>query len=207
MVHAAKFTFTKNLIRSTLNKNMKKIGITGGIGSGKTSLGIPVYYADDRAKALMTDNKKLVDGIKNLLGDEAYFEDGSLNRQHIASIVFKDKKKLEQLNGLVHPAVAKDGILWQQSQSLVPYTLKEAALLIESGGYQAMDYLITVWAPKEIRIERVMKRDGTTRAEVEARIDKQMSEFEKLKLAQFVIINDGEKSLVQQVQKLHRRFK
>lgn len=193
---------------------MKKIGITGGIGSGKTtvckifeSLEIPVYYADDRAKALMIENKELVVGIKNLLGDESYFDDGSLNRQYIANIVFKDKKKLEQLNGLVHPAVAKDGILWHQSQSLVPYTLKEAALLIESGSYQSLDFLITVWAPKETRIQRVIKRDGTSRAEVEARMDKQMSEFEKLKLAQFVIINDGEKSLVQQVQQLHRRFK
>lgn len=193
---------------------MKKIGITGGIGSGKTtvckifeSLGIPVYYADDRAKALMIENIELVNGIKNLLGDESYFENGALNRQHIANIVFKDKKKLEQLNGLVHPAVAKDGITWQQSQSLVPYTLKEAALLIESGSFQALDYLITVWAPKETRIQRVIKRDGTTREEVEARMDKQMSEFEKLKIAQFVIINDGEKSLVQQVQRLHRRFK
>ncbi len=192
---------------------MKKIGITGGIGSGKTtvckifeSLRIPVYYADDRAKALMIENKELVHEIKNLLGDESYFDDGALNRQHIASIVFKDKKKLEQLNGLVHPAVAKDGILWQQAQSLVPYTLKEAALLIESGSFQALDYLITVWAPKETRIQRVIKRDGTTREEVEARIDKQMSEFEKLKLAQFVIINDGDKSLVQQVHKLHLRF-
>lgn len=192
---------------------MKKIGITGGIGSGKTtvckifeSLRIPVYYADDRAKALMIENKDLVNGIKNLLGDEAYFEDGSLNRQHIANLVFKDKNKLEQLNSLVHPVVAKDGILWQQAQSLVPYTLKEAALLIESGSYLALDYLITVWAPKETRIKRVMERDGTSREEVEARIDKQMSEFEKLKLAQFVIINDGKKSLVQQVHKLHLRF-
>ncbi len=201
-------------IKFQSNSIMKKIGITGGIGSGKTtvckifeSLGIPVYYADDRAKALMIENKELVDGIKNLLGEEAYFEDGSLNRQHIASIVFKDKEKLAKLNGLVHPAVAKDGILWQQSHTIVPYTLKEAALLIESGSYQALDILITVWAPKETRIERVMKRDGTTREEVEVRMDKQMSEFEKLKLADYVIINDGEKSLVQQVQKLHQRFK
>jgi dephospho-CoA kinase len=193
---------------------MKRIGITGGIGSGKTtickifeSLRIPIYYADNRAKVLMIENKELVNGIQNLLGDEAYFEDGSLNRQYIAGIVFKDKKKLELLNGLVHPAVAKDGILWQQAQSLVPYTLKEAALLIESGSYLALDYLITVWAPKETRIQRVLKRDGTTREEVEARIDQQMSEFDKLKLAQYVIINDGEKSLVQQVHKLHHRFK
>lgn len=193
---------------------MKRIGITGGIGSGKTtvckifeSLGIPVYYADDRAKVLMTENKKLVDEIKKLIGDKSYFEDGSLNRQYIASVVFKNKSKLEQLNSLVHPAVAKDGILWQQSQSVVPYTLKEAALLIESGSFQALDYLITVWAPKETRIQRVIKRDNITRHEVEARIDKQIPEFEKLRLAQFVIINDGKKSLVQQVQKLHQRFK
>ncbi|MDC3210139.1 MAG: dephospho-CoA kinase [Saprospiraceae bacterium] len=193
---------------------MKRIGITGGIGSGKTtvckifeSLGIPVYYADDRAKVLMTENKKLVDEIKKLIGDKSYFEDGSLNRQYIASVVFKNKNKLEQLNSLVHPAVAKDGILWQQSQSVVPYTLKEAALLIESGSFQALDYLITVWAPKETRIQRVIKRDNITRHEVEARIDKQIPEFEKLRLAQFVIINDGKKSLVQQVQKLHQRFK
>ena len=119
----------------------------------------------------------------------------------------KNKNKLEQLNSLVHPAVAKDGILWQQSQSVVPYTLKEAALLIESGSFQALDYLITVWAPKETRIQRVIKRDNITRHEVEARIDKQIPEFEKLRLAQFVIINDGKKSLVQQVQKLHQRFK
>jgi dephospho-CoA kinase len=193
---------------------MKRIGITGGLGSGKTtvckifeSLGIPVYYADDRAKVLMTENKKLVDEIKKLIGDKSYFEDGSLNRQYIASVVFKNKNKLEQLNSLVHPAVAKDGILWQQSQSVVPYTLKEAALLIESGSFQALDYLITVWAPKETRIQRVIKRDNITRHEVEARIDKQIPEFEKLRLAQFVIINDGKKSLVQQVQKLHQRFK
>ena len=130
-----------------------------------------------------------------------------MNRQYIASVVFKNKNKLEQLNSLVHPAVAKDGILWQQSQSVVPYTLKEAALLIESGSFQALDYLITVWAPKETRIQRVIKRDNITRHEVEARIDKQIPEFEKLRLAQFVIINDGKKSLVQQVQKLHQRFK
>jgi len=192
---------------------MKKIGITGGIGSGKTtvckifeSLDIPVYYADDRAKAIMVEDADLVKGIKNVLGDESYFEDGTLNRQHLASIVFHDAEKLKQLNALVHPAVAKDTIRWQQSQSLVPYTLKEAALLIESGGYQALDYLITVWAPREVRIQRVLKRDNTTRTEVEARMNKQMPEFEKLKTAHFVIINDGERSLVEQVVKLHRRF-
>ena len=192
---------------------MKKIGITGGIGSGKTtvckifeSLHIPIYYADDRAKALMTQDAKLVKHIKKLLGDAAYFNDGTLNRQHIAKIVFSQPKKLAKLNALVHPAVAKDGEIWQQSHSLVPYTLKEAALLIESGGYQSLDYLITVWAPKELRINRVMSRDGMTRAEVVARINKQMPEFEKLKIADYVILNDGKKSLVQQVWRLHQQI-
>lgn len=192
---------------------MKKIGITGGIGSGKTtvckifeSLGIPVYYADDRAKALITEDEQLIFNIKKLLGNEAYHKDGTYNRQYVANIVFNDTEKLIQLNALVHPAVAKDTIQWHQSQSKVPYTLKEAALIIESGGYQALDYLITVWAPKEVRIQRVLKRDGITRGEVEARINKQMPEFEKLKKAHFVVINDGETSLVEQVVRLHRRF-
>lgn len=190
---------------------MKKIGITGGIGSGKTtvckifeSLNIPVYYADDRAKALMTENPALVDSIKNLLGDEAYLEDGALNRKHVANVVFNDAQKLQQLNSLVHPAVAKDGINWNNAQQSVPYTLKEAALLIESGSYKALDFLITVWAPKETRIQRVLQRDQATRQEVEARINKQLPEIEKLKTADFVIINDGKKSLVQQVANLHR---
>ena len=155
---------------------------------------------------MITEDSKLVGGIKNLLGDAAYHDDGSYNRQYVASIVFNDSKKLKALNELVHPAVAKDTILWHQSQSNVPYTLKEAALIIESGGYQALDYLITVWAPKEIRIQRVLNRDGITRAEVEAKINKQMPEIEKLKKAHFVVINDGETSLVEQVVKLHRRF-
>jgi len=192
---------------------MKKIGITGGIGSGKTtvckifeSMGIPVYYADNRAKALITEDPKLVQGIKDLLGDEAYHDDGSYNRQYVASIVFNDTQKLKKLNALVHPAVAKDTILWHQSQSKVPYTLKEAALIVETGGYQELDYLITVWAPREVRIQRVLNRDGITREAVEARINKQMPEFEKLKKAHFVVINDGDTSLVDQVVSLHRRF-
>ncbi|MEM6966584.1 MAG: dephospho-CoA kinase [Bacteroidota bacterium] len=192
---------------------MMKIGITGGIGSGKTtvckifeSLGIPVYYADDRAKKLMIENAELVQKIKNLLGDDAYFQDGTLNRPYIASIVFQDKEKLEQLNGLVHPAVRKDGIQWHDAQSLVPYTLKEAALLVESGNHQLLDTLISVWAPKEVRIQRVLNRDGALRAEIEARMDKQLPEYEKLKIADFVIINDGNRALVKQVVKLHRHF-
>lgn len=192
---------------------MKKIGITGGIGSGKTtickifeSLDIPVYYADDRAKALITEDVTLVKNIKNLLGEESYLSDGSYNRKYVANIVFNDAEKLKQLNALVHPAVAKDTILWQRSQVSVPYTLKEAALIVETGGHHELDFLITVWAPREVRIDRVVRRDNISREAVEARINKQMPEIEKLKIAHFVIINDGKTSLVQQVAKLHRRF-
>jgi len=189
---------------------MLKIGITGGIGSGKTTvckmfeiLGIPVYYADTRAKALMTEDPNLVAQIKDLLGKKVYQKNGSLDRQRIAKIVFNDKEKLAKLNALVHPAVAVDGENWHQSQKDVPYTLKEAALLVESGSYKSMDYLISVWAPKELRIERVQIRDNSSRAEVEARIDKQMPEIEKLKAADLVIINDEKSSLIEQVVRIH----
>ena len=190
---------------------MLKIGITGGIGSGKTTvckmfevLGIPVYYADARAKALMTEDPILVAQIKDLLGKKVYQKDGSLDRKRIAKIVFNDKEKLTQLNSLVHPAVAIDGENWHKSQTDVSYTLKEAALLVESGSYKSMDYLISVWAPKELRIERVQIRDNTSREEVEARIDKQVPEIEKLKAADLVIINDENSSLIEQVMKIHK---
>lgn len=190
---------------------MLKIGITGGIGSGKTTvckmfeiLGIPVYYADSRAKALMTEDPHLVAQIKNLLGKKVYRKDGSLDRKRIAKIVFNDKEKLSQLNALVHPAVAIDGDRWHKSQTNVPYTLKEAALLVESGSYKSMDYLISVWAPKELRIERVQIRDNASREEVEARIDKQMPEIEKLIAADLVIINDEKTSLIEQIVTIHK---
>ncbi len=188
-----------------------KVGITGGIGSGKTtvckifeSLGIPVYYADDRAKLLMVENQAVRSKIIALFGTEAYLPDGKLNRQFIASIVFQDKKKLEKLNAIVHPAVLQDGKQWHTAQTGAPYSLKEAALLIESGSHKALDKLIVVTAPPELRIQRVMERDGVPREAVEARISKQLPEEEKLKLADFVIENDGTKMLTTQVLKIHR---
>ena len=167
-------------------------------------LGIPVYYADTRAKALMTEAPALVAQIKDLLGKKVYQKDGSLNRKRIAKIVFNDKEKLAQLNALVHPAVAVDGENWHKAQKDVPYTLKEAALLVESGSYKSMDFLISVWAPKELRIERVQIRDNASGEEVEARIDKQMPEMEKLKAADLVIINDEKTSLIEQVVRIHQ---
>ncbi len=191
-----------------------KIGITGGIGSGKSTvcrifevLGIPVYYADDRAKWLMSNDEKLVGSIIDLFGENAYSQPGNiLNRAFIADIVFNDKEKLSALNALVHPAVWQDGESWNEVHKNAPYTLKEAALLFESGGHHLMDKMITVFTPKETRIERVMKRDECTKEEVLARMGKQMPDEEKKEMADFVIYNDGEHSLIQQVLTLHQAF-
>lgn len=190
---------------------MIKVGITGGIGSGKStvcrifeSLLIPIYYADDRAKWLMSNDATIKNEILSLFGEAAYFQDGSLNRGHIASIAFKNSSKLSELNQIVHPAVAKDGENWFNGLKNTPYAIKEAALLIESGSHKQLDKLIVVTAPIELRIERVMARDNAQRADIEARIAKQMDEAEKVKLADFVIINDGQHPLVPQVMNIHR---
>lgn len=191
---------------------MLKVGITGGIGSGKSTvcrvfewLGIPVYYADERAKWLMIMDPELQEGIRELLGAGAYMEDGSLNRAYIASVVFKDAGKLEQLNRLVHPAVHRDGEAWHLAQQ-APYTLREAALLYESGGYRFMDKMIVVTAPVELRIRRVMARDGVEREAVKARIAKQWPEEEKVALADFVIRNNEQAAILPQILRVHRRL-
>ncbi|MCO6478619.1 MAG: dephospho-CoA kinase [Phaeodactylibacter sp.] len=190
---------------------MLKVGITGGIGSGKTTackvfetLGIPVYYADSQAKQLMVSDPRLVAGIKALFGPESYLRDGALNRPFIAQQVFSNDEKLKQLNALVHPAVAEDAERWHHAQENVPYTLKEAALLFESGSYKQLDKLITVSAPEKLRIQRVMERDGVSAEEVRARMKKQMPEEEKVKRSDFVIYNDGAHFLIRQVLDIHR---
>lgn len=189
---------------------MLKAGITGGIGSGKSTvcrvfewLGVPVYYADDRAKQLMTEDAALRSEIRTLFGDEAYLPDGSLNRAHIAGIVFSDADMLRQLNALVHPAVHRDGAAWHLRQT-APYTLREAALLYESGGYRLLDKMVAVTAPAELRIERVMARDGVDRSAVEARLNKQWPEEKKVEMADFVIVNDGTTPLLPQILQVHR---
>lgn len=196
-------------------KKILKIGITGGIGSGKTTacrifetLGVPVYYADDRAKALMVESPDLIKNIKNLFGEEAYLLDGTLNRQHVADIAFHNPLKLKELNALVHPAVWLDGEQWHKAQTAAPYTLKEAALLFESGGNRFLDKIITVVAPIETRIERVLLRGGGTlnRADIEARIAKQLPDEEKIKQSDFVIWNDGKQALIPQVLAIHKEI-
>lgn len=190
-----------------------KVGVTGGIGSGKTTvckifefLGIPVYYADDRAKALMSEDSKVIKAIRSLFGPEAYQRNGNLNRNYIAAIVFEDKEKLAALNSIVHPAVFADGEEWNKLQSNTPYTIKEAALLFESGGYKTLDKVITVTAPKEVRIKRVMSRDGLSRSAVLSRIKNQMPDEEKKRLADFIIYNGGNHSLIQQVWQIHQKL-
>lgn len=191
---------------------MLKIGITGGIGSGKTTvckifetLDIPIYYADDRAKALMVESDVIREQLKKEFGAAAYLENGALNRAHIANIAFSDPKKLAYLNAVVHPAVAEDAATWQAAQTS-PYTIKEAALLFESGSYRALDAIITVYAPKSIRIERVMQRDNTSRAAVLSRLNKQMPDMDKLNLADYIITNNGYQPLIPQVLAIHQQL-
>lgn len=192
---------------------MLKVGLTGGIGSGKSSaakifetFGIPVYHADERAKLLMTTDKKLIAGVKKIFGKEAYSEDGTLNRKYIAQLSFSNDPLLKELESLVHPAVFMDAELWHASQTGVPYSIYEAALLFESGHHKSFDKVITVAAPLELRIQRVIDRDKTTRKEVEVRIEKQMPEEEKTIQSDFVITNDGSQSLVMQVWDIHQKL-
>lgn len=192
-----------------------KIGITGGIGSGKTTaskmfeeLGVPVYYADERAKYLMQHEHFLIDEIKRNFGEEVY-ENGQLNRQLLASKVFYDKEKLSLLNSLVHPAVFRDTERWITEQEITnaPYVLKEAALIIETGSHKFLDKLIVVTAPQHIRAKRVAERDNISLADLMARMQNQLPEEEKVKYADFVIVNDSDKEhLKQQVLKIHQQL-
>lgn len=192
---------------------MISVGITGGIGSGKTTvcrfferLGIPVYYADRSAKALMEEDRDLANAIQKVFGKAAYLPDGTPDRAYLASAVFGDHEKLRQLNALIHPAVRKDAARWISEQSGVPYFLYEAAILFESGHARTFERIITVYAPEELRIRRVTERDGMTREAVQSRMAHQLPEEEKMKNADFIIYNDGEQSLVSQVLKIHREL-
>ncbi|MEQ8555960.1 MAG: dephospho-CoA kinase [Cyclobacteriaceae bacterium] len=192
--------------------NRTKIGITGGIGAGKSIisrifklLGIPVYDADTRAKWLMKHDQELKKGIIRLFGNEAYTQEG-LNRTFIAGQTFRDQAKLDQLNGLVHPAVGNDYVKWEMEQES-PYTLKEAALLFEAGSYKDLDLIIVVSAPEELRIERVLKRDThRSRKDIEAIISKQWPQEKKESKADFVIYNNGKSLVIPQVLSIHEKI-
>lgn len=190
-----------------------RAGITGGIGSGKSTvcrifelLGAPVYDADYWAKWLIGNDPSVKQGIIDLFGSEAYLPDGDYNRAYVAGIVFHDPQKLALLNAAVHPAVERHSRAWHEQQALSghAYTLKEAALLVESDSHRFLDVLIVVTAPEEMRIRRVMERDGITEEAVRARMKNQLPEEEKVRLADFVIVNDGTQSLIRQVWAVHR---
>jgi dephospho-CoA kinase len=187
------------------------IGITGGIGSGKSTvakifniLGIPIYSADDRAKWLMANDTDLKDQIISSFGKESYFEDGSLNRSYLASRVFNDEEKVSIINSLVHPAVKKDFEKWVLKQNS-PYVLKEAALLFETGSYMDLDKVINVSAPLKIRINRIMLRDPQrSENQINDIINKQLPDEEKNLKADFVIKNSDNRLLIPQVMQIHQ---
>lgn len=190
---------------------MLKIGLTGGIGSGKSTvakifevLGIPVYYADTEAKRLMNSNEKIKESLRQHFG-EATYKNEELDRKYLADIVFNNPEKLELLNALIHPVTIKDAEEWMQRQA-APYSIKEAALLFESGAAENLDFVIGVYAPQALRIKRVMKRDNLAQDEIVKRINRQVNEEMKMKLCDFVITNNEQELLIPQVLKLHQHF-
>ena len=179
---------------------MIKVGLTGGIGSGKSTVskiliskGFSVYNSDNRAKWLMNNDDNLKSNIISIFGDKAYLK-GSLNRKYLSAKVFNDSLKLKALNNLVHPLVAIDFKNWLLHQKSKDFVFKEAAILIESGAYKEMDKIIVVSCPKNIRLERVLKRDGNSPELVKKRIQNQISETEKINYADFVVKNNGSES-------------
>jgi dephospho-CoA kinase len=173
----------------------KIVGLTGGIGSGKTtvahifkSLGVPVYNSDKEAKSLMQSSEVIKQELIQLLGEDCYTADGQLNRSFIASKVFEDAVLLEKINAIVHPKVATHFEQWFSKQN-TPYIIKEVAILFETKSQYLFDFIITVTAPVEIRIQRVMERDQKTKKEVQAIIDKQLPDSEKIIQSNFVINN------------------
>ncbi len=188
---------------------MLKVGITGGIASGKTTvthlfeiLRIPIYYADDRAKSLMINNPIIIHALTERFGKEVYIN-GNLNKELLRHELFNNSESKVYIDSVVHPVVYEDSNQWFSAQKKTPYAIKEAALLIESNGHLEMDKIIVVFTPIEIRIERLMKRDAISEEEALKRIASQMDETSKLKLADYVILNDGEHSLIEQVLAIH----
>jgi len=187
---------------------MLKVGVTGGIGSGKSvvcevfkTFGIPVFNADNTARFLMENDETLIAGIRRLLGDAVY-TDGRLDRKKISSIIFLEPDKLNKLNALVHPATVAYARRWMENQS-APYIIKEAAIFFETGSNKDMNVMIGVSASKELRIQRAMQRGDLTRERVLGIMARQMNEEEKMSRCDFVIINDNSTPVLPQVQKLH----
>jgi dephospho-CoA kinase len=197
-----------------MQSNIFSVGITGGIGSGKSLvsrifsvLGVPVYDADSRAKWLMAHDKELKRHVSAHFGKEAYEADGSPNRSYLSRVIFSSEANRQQLNQLVHPRVGEDYNDWRTAHSGSAYTLKEAALLFESGSYRQLDVVINVNADVALRLTRVMLRDvHRSKEQVEAIMRKQWSDAERSARADYTILNDESKLLIPQVLKLHHKL-
>jgi len=190
---------------------MVRVGLTGGIGSGKSTvaqifevLGIPVYYADIAAKRLMNEDPQLISAITTIFGKQAYVNN-ILDRKYISSIVFSEPTKLALLNSIVHPATKKDGEAWMQQQTS-PYAIHEAALIFEAKVTERLDKVIGVSSPIELRIKRAMERDKVSSDEVLRRMEQQLDEDLKMSKCDFILVNDEQQLLIQQVLDLHEKL-
>lgn len=193
---------------------MLKIGVTGGIGAGKSiicrmfeQLNIPVYDADSRAKWVMHHNKALREELAAAFGAEAYTVNGDLNRPYLAGVVFNNPERLAWLNKLVHPHVRTDFASWVESNAQAPYIIKEAALMYESEAWRQMDEIIAVFAPMPVRIKRILQRDPhRTEADIQAIMNKQLLEEEKMARAEHIVYNNDQQLIIPQVLRLHEQF-
>ena len=187
------------------------VGLTGGIGSGKTTvarmfskLGVPIYIADEEAKKLLVRSKVIRRKLILLFGEEAYV-DNAINKPFIADKIFYNKELLKQMNSIVHPKVAQHFKKWLKKQT-TPYVIKESAILFESNSHKDCDIVITVTASEELRISRVIKRDSTTKEKVKSIIENQWSEDEKIKRSNYVIVNDNLENTEKQVLSVHHKI-
>ncbi len=192
---------------------MLKIGITGGIGSGKTTvcrvfelLGIPIFYADTVAKLIMNTDPVLKEEILKTFGEKSYSMDGELNRSYISSIVFKNESELDKLNALVHPAVFRAFDKWLGIHYDAPYIIKEAALLFETKSYTMCDLSVLVVSPEALRVQRVIARDAISQDEIALRMKRQLSDEQKMKLADHILFNDESRLLIPQILELDQQF-
>lgn len=194
---------------------MIKIGLTGGIGSGKTtvakifeSLNIPIYYSDFWAKKLTNSDSKIILSLKKEFGERIYSSENNLNKELLSQIIFNDKSKLEIVNNIIHPIVKNHFNNWvkQQEKNNRKYIIKEAAILFESGANKQVDKVIIVSTELNLRIKRLQKRDNITKAEIEKKVSNQMPEDEKIKLADYIINNNENEMLISQVMNLHKIF-
>lgn len=192
---------------------MLRVGITGGIGSGKSTicklfalLGAPVFDADATAKLVMVTDEQLIKELKKAFGIEVYFEDGTLNRGYLAAAVFNDAEQLALLNSIVHPATFRAYDAWADTHKNNAYIVKEAALLFETEAHKRNDINIMITAPEHLRIQRAMLRDGTTEEQIRDRMQHQLPEQVKVQRADYVIYNTEEELVIPQVLALHQQF-